>query len=57
MIIYVDKLVANDLLLRTSGLLIWSQTDDYKKFFDYLSTSHYYNARCTFNFINQVKRR
>ena len=54
MLIHGNTVTVNQMM---SGLIIWDQSNDYKKFFDYLSTSHYYNVRCTFNFINQVKRR
>ena len=55
--IRVNPFGGQDLTIMKNGLMIWSDVDSYKKYFGYLSRSHYYNARCTFNFINQVKRR
>ena len=57
MIVYVDNYLGGDVIIRENGILLWNEIDNYKKYLDYPTTSHYYNIKCVLNFIKDIKRK
>lgn len=57
MIIGVDTFDGQDVMIIEDGLMIWDGVDNCKRYFGYLTRSHYYSIRHISSFINRVKRK